>query len=333
MSLSQRISNDVRSIFPGVAIAALLAMAAQFLSEHYGAPVMLMAVLLAMPFNFLSREAHTQQGINFTAKHLLRIGVALLGFRISADLFVGIGVANVALVICATIVTILFALLVGPMFKRDRHFSFLTGGAVAICGASAAMAIASLLPKTETQERDLSFTVVAVTLASTLAMIAYPIFLGWTDFSSQQTGVFLGATIHDVAQVVGAGYSVSDEVGDTSTLIKLLRVALLAPIIFIAALIIRSDTKNAEKPALLPGFVIAFLIFAALNSFGLIPTEAREVADHISRAFLVMAVASVGVKTSIEELRTIGGSAVLMIGLFTAFIGLFVAGGLWLLGN
>jgi uncharacterized integral membrane protein (TIGR00698 family) len=299
-------------------------MAAQFLSDHYGAPVMLMAILLGIPFQFLSTEEHTSAGIAFASRQVLRIGVALLGVRVSVDMVAEIGLANVALVASGVAITILLGLVMAPLFNRSRSFGFLVGGAVAICGASAAMAIASLLPKGTNTERDVTFTVVSVTLASTVAMIAYPILIAALGMDSQAAGVFLGGTIHDVAQVVGAGYSVSDETGDISTLVKLFRVGLLAPVVFIGALFLRQSGQGAEGVPLIPGFVIGFLVLAGMNSFGWLPEPVIQTADTVSRACLVTAVAAVGMKTSFENLRSVGRSAPMMILILTIALAAFV---------
>jgi len=320
-------------LFPGLVIAGLVAIAAQFLNEHYGAPAMLMAILLGMPLNFLAEEDRTAEGIAFSARTLLRVGVALLGVRISVDMVQALGLPFLALVICGVLATIGFSLLIGGLFGRDRLFSFLTGGAVAICGASAAMAIGSILPKREHAERDLAFTVITVTVLSTLAMIFYPILTGALGLSREATGVFLGGTIHDVAQVVGAGFSISEDTGDLSTLVKLIRVTLLAPIVLAAALILRGGTgPESGRPPLMPAFVLAFLVLAGLNSLGLIPETVKDIAGQVSRWALLAAIAAVGMKTSIPKLLEVGGPAIWMLVTQTVFLALFVLGGIWVVG-
>ncbi|EFO29412.1 membrane protein TauZ [Roseibium sp. TrichSKD4] len=328
------LKEQVAELFPGIAIAGLVAISAQFLNEHYGAPAMLMAILLGMPLNFLSEEGQkTAAGIAFSGKTLLRIGVALLGVRISVEMVQTLGLPMLMVIIAGVAATIGFSLIIGGLFGRDRLFSFLSGGAVAICGASAAMAIGSILPKREHAERDLAFTVITVTVLSTLAMIIYPLLTASMGLTIEQTGVFLGGTIHDVAQVVGAGFSVSEETGDLSTLVKLIRVTLLAPVVFIAALLLRSQVEpGTKRPPLIPVFVLAFLALATLNSFGLIPEVVRDAASHISRWALLAAIAAVGMKTSIPKLLEVGGPAIWLVITQTAFLALFVLGGIWLFG-
>jgi len=324
--------DKIRAIVPGLLIVLMVAMAAQFLSDHYGAPVMLMAILLGMPLQFLSEDARAQAGILFASRSILRIGVALLGVRVSAEMLAQIGAANVILVLLAVAATILISVALAPLVGKNRLFGFLTGGAVAICGASAAMAISSLLPNRAESERDLSFTVISVTLMSTLAMILYPVLTEQLGLGPKLAGVFLGGTIHDVAQVVGAGYSVSDEVGDISTLVKLLRVTLLAPVVFIGALVLRNSVPaGAKRPPLVPGFVLAFLLLAAANSAHLVPAVVIGPIDTLSRAMLVTAVAAVGMKTSLAELKDVGGAAIVIIIAQTAFLAALVLAGLMFL--
>ena len=326
--------EQATALFPGIAIAGLVAISAQFLNEHYGAPAMLMAILLGMPLNFLSeKDQRTAEGIAFSGKTLLRIGVALLGVRISVEMVQTLGLPMLLVIASGVAATIGFSLLVCGLFGRDKLFGFLSGGAVAICGASAAMAIGSILPKREHAERDLAFTVITVTVLSTLAMIIYPIITANLGLSTEATGVFLGGTIHDVAQVVGAGFSISEETGDLSTLVKLIRVTLLAPVVFIAALILRNKVEpGTQRPPLIPTFVVAFLVLATLNSFGLIPEVLREAAGHVSRWALLAAIAAVGMKTSIPKLLEVGGPAIWMVVTQTVFLALFVMAGIWLLG-
>ncbi|WP_439604944.1 YeiH family protein, partial [Shinella sp.] len=200
--------------WPGFAVTAAVAVAAQFLSDHYGAPAMLMALLLGIAFHFLSEEGRCVAGIDFCAKHVLRIGVALLGMRISVDLLIGLGASTILLLVSALVATIGFGLAAAKLLGRGWRLALLTSGSVAICGASAAMAIAAVLPKNEFSERNLIFTVLSVTVLSTLAMIAYPIIAQTMGLDARATGIFFGGTIHDVAQVVGAGFSVSPEAGE-----------------------------------------------------------------------------------------------------------------------
>ncbi len=327
----RRLPEFLSDFGPGVLVSLVVALAAQFLSEHYGAPAMLMALLLGIAFNFLADEGRCVQGIGLASKTVLQIGVALLGARISVELLIGLGPGLIALVVVGVICTILFGLAGARLLGRGWRLALLTGGAVAICGASAAMAIAAVLPKNEHSERNLIFTVLGVTVLSTLAMIAYPIITEALDLDDLSTGVFLGGTIHDVAQVVGAGFSVSDQTGETATLVKLIRVSMLAPVVLVFSLVIRATgeaaTSGTKRPPLVPGFVVAFLIFAGVNSLGVIPQLVAEGLGELSRWMLLVAIAAVGMKTSLRRILEVGGQAITLIVAETVFIaGLILTG-------
>lgn len=322
-------------LFSGFAVAAVVAVTAQFLSEHYGAPAMLMALLLGIAFHFLAEEGKCVEGINFTAKTVLRFGVGLLGVRISVELMINLGAELIGLVVLGVVLTIAFGLIVARLLGRGWRFGLLTGGSVAICGASAAMAIAAVLPKNAHSERNLIFTVLSVTVLSTIAMVIYPMIAQALDLGAVANGVFLGGTIHDVAQVVGAGFSVSQETGDTATLVKLIRVSMLAPVVLLIALVVRAkgleDNSEGGRPPLVPSFVVAFLILATLNSIGLIPASVAQFCSDVSRWALLIAIAAVGMKTSLRRILDVGGQAIWLIVIETIFIAVFVLGGVkWL---
>lgn len=325
-----------RLLFPGLLVAAIIALASQFVSEHYGAPAMLLALLFGIALNFLAADPRCGPGIEFGARHVLRAGVALLGLRISFDMVAELGLPVVGFVVGATLATIGFGLVVARFFGFRYRFAFLSAGAVAICGASAAMAIAAILPKDERSEDRLVFTVVGVTVLSTVAMILYPVISGALAFDDRVAGIYIGATIHDVAQVVGAGFSISDEAGETATLVKLLRVAMLAPVVVLAAMLIRRtagpDAPAGARPAFVPGFVAVFVALAALNSVVDLPQAVTAAAGGTSRWLLLVAIAAVGLKTVPGEVLKVGRAAAGLLVAETVFLAVFVALGLWALG-
>ena len=331
----QTMLSRIRPLVPGLLIVIVIAFASQFVAEHYGAPAMLLALLFGIALNFLSADETARPGIEFGAKTLLRIGVALLGVRISADVMGSLGWGLIALVICAVLATIGFGFAVSRVFGFRYRFAFLSAGAVAICGASAAMAIAAILPKDDRSDERLIFTVVGVTVLSTLAMVLYPVLLGVAGWDDRQSGLFIGATIHDVAQVVGAGYSISDEAGVTATLVKLLRVLMLAPVVVVAGLVIRMRLTEADasgkRPPLVPFFVAGFVGLAVLNVLGLLPAFVTAPASAASGWALLAAIAAVGLRTVPQQILNVGLPAVGLLAAETLFLAFFTGTGLSML--
>jgi uncharacterized integral membrane protein (TIGR00698 family) len=309
----------LRELAPGFVTSAMVAAAASFLSEHYGAPVMLFALLLGMALNFLSADGQCKPGIEFTARSVLRLGVALLGLRLTLAQMAALGWKPVVMVVVIVTVTILLSIVVAKALGFNRLFGLLTGGATAICGASAALALAAALPAHPQKEKATLFTVIGVSALSTMAMIAYPMICRLFELSPQQAGVFLGGTIHDVAQVVGAGYSMSRETGDAATVVKLMRVAMLLPVILCATLVTRAQSAGAadggKRPPLLPGFAVGFLVLACINSTGWVPAAVQQLGNDASRWALTIAISALGMKTQLKELASVGFKPIaLMVG-------------------
>ncbi|MEM8916069.1 MAG: putative sulfate exporter family transporter, partial [Pseudomonadota bacterium] len=215
------------------------------------------------------------------------------------------------------------------LLGRGWRLAVLTGGAVSICGASAAIAIAAILPRNEHSDRNLSFTVFSVTLLSTIAMILYPIIgqaLGLTD---RDMALFLGGTIHDVAQVVGAGFSVSETVGEGSTTIKLLRVSMLAPFVMalsisLAIAGIAQRGENSGRPTIVPWFVLMFAAFVALVALGVLPTLVQDALWNVSSWLLLVAIVGVGLKTDLKGLLDMPPKAAALIVIQTLLLAGFV---------
>lgn len=287
---------------------------------------MLFALLLGMAVNFLSVEGPCVPGIDLAARSLLRMGVALLGLRITLAQVTGeIGWVSLGIVVASVLATILVGILCARLFGFNRQFGLLTGGAVGICGASAALAIAATLPHHERKERAVIFTVICVSSLSTFAMVLYPIIAQTLQFSPRETGIFLGATIHDVAQVVGAGYGVSHVTGDAATLVKLLRVAMLLPVIFVTSIVLRMKNGGEGRSVpLLPGFVLAFAVLVLINSTGFVPAVIQNVATDLSRWCLVISIAAIGIKTQLKDLATVGLKPIVMMIGETLFLLLIV---------
>ncbi|WP_160105817.1 YeiH family protein [Pseudomonas izuensis] len=321
-----RINSRTRELAPGFIVSLIVAAAASFLSEHYGAPVMLFALLLGMALNFLAGDGPCKAGIEFTARSVLRIGVALLGMRITLEQIAGLGWKPFALVVILVVVTIGVSVLAAKALGFQRLFGMLTGGATAICGASAALALAAALPNHPQKERATLFTVIGVSALSTTAMIVYPMIANWLSLSPQVAGVFLGATIHDVAQVVGAGYSMSTETGDTATVVKLMRVAMLLPVIVTAAMITRMQGADptGKRPPLLPWFAVGFLALACLNSTGWVAPVIQGSVNELSRWCLVISISALGMKTQLKELAAVGIKPILLMVGETVFLAVLV---------
>lgn len=312
------LGGQARRIAPGLLLALVIGLAAGFLSDHYGTPVMLLALLLGLAFHFLWEEGPCAAGVDFAATTLLRLGVGLLGIRITFAQIAEIGLGPLLLVLICVPATILCGLIVARLTGRDWTFGMVAGGAVAICGASAALAIAAVLPRRPESEQNTLFTVIAVTGLSTLAMILYPILFSAVGFGDHEIGIMLGATVHDVAQVVGAGYAVSDEAGDIATFVKLVRVALLPVVILVLIFTTRGSGQGSR--AGLPWFVVLFAALALIGNLGVVPPALAQGLSELSRWLLVIAISALGVKTSLKQMFSVGVGHFAVVVVTTGFL-------------
>jgi uncharacterized integral membrane protein (TIGR00698 family) len=315
-----------KNVMPGVMICITIALATTFIADHYGGPTLLYALLFGMSLHFLSEEGRCLAGVDFSSRTILRLGVALLGVRITLEEVAALGIGPLLIVIGGVSLTIMVGALLARMLGLSREMGLLTGGSVAICGASAALALSAVMPRNETHERNTIMTVVGVTTLSTVAMIVYPLIVGALGLSDTEAGIFLGGTIHDVAQVVGAGYMISDDTGDVATFVKLLRVAMLVPAVMVFIFLFRHNrrqTGGSKVPAL-PSFLVAFVVIVLINSLGWIPPVVTDMFTDLSRWCMVAAIAALGIKTSFQKLAVVGWKPVILMVVETVFLLSFV---------
>ncbi|MGY4831662.1 YeiH family protein [Sphaerotilaceae bacterium SBD11-9] len=318
----------LRRLWPGLATCVLIALAASFVATLHQGPVMLYALLFGTAFHHQSLEDRAAPGIEFCSRTLLRLGVGLLGARITWEQIAGLGWPTALAVVGAVGATLACGAWLARLLRLPWSLGVLAGGATAICGASAALAIAAVLPRAKPgetpPERHAMVVVVMATLLSTAAMVAYPLIARRLQLSSAAAGLFIGGSIHDVAQVIVAGYSISQAAGDAAALVKLLRVSLLVLVVLGLSIACRSSAAE-PKPAfarmrgLVPGFLWLFVCLAALNSLGYLHALQSEF-NSASRACLMLGVAGLGMKTSFPHLARAGWRPVALMVMTSAWL-------------
>ena len=325
--------TQIKMLFPGFLLAVIAGLAAQGVGNHYDAPVMLFALLFGIALSFLHTHPNLQSGIDWTGRTVLRIGIGLLGIRIAFQDLFALGWVMAAVIVSGIVTTIFLGVFLARRMKLRTELGILTGGAVGICGASAAMAISAVLPNHKNKEQETVLAIIGVTARSTAAMILYPLIAAFCGLDEHQAGIFLGGAIHDVAQVVGAGYSVSEGTGDLATLTKLVRVSLLVPVVMALLLYFRSRHAEAEagkegkgKVPGLPLFLVGFFALMLLNSLVTIPDAVKETTATLSRYALVFAIAAIGMKSHLQKLLTLGLKPVLLMTLETLWLTGWVLG-------
>lgn len=308
---------------PGLLVTGLATLAAAYLSNRYGAPVVLMALLVGLALNFLNVDKRLLPGLGLASRTLLRIAIVLLGLQVTLIEIADLGLITLSSVLLVMLATMGAAMLTARLLGLGQGFGVLAGGAVAICGASAALAIYAVLGERRVKQAQLTFVLVGISAMSSLAMILYPVVLYQLGVTDRQAGFTIGAAIHDVAQVVGAGFSYSQAAGETAIVVKLTRVALLAAVLALIAWAFPAEGESKRSRRVgIPWFVAGFFIVAALNSAGVIPRAASDVGRVTAPALLACAVAATGIQSPMQRLRSSGWRPLLPIGAatLTAFV-------------
>ncbi len=326
--------DNLRKVAAGTALCGAIA-AVAFVADVRGwthfrtffIPPLILTLAVGMALQPLSSRPALKAGIDFSGRTLLRVGVALLGAKLTLGQLVNGGALPVVIALAAVSCTIVFGAWASRLFGLTREFGVLTGCATGVCGAAAAMAAAAVLPKHEHADRDLAFAVMGVNFISTVTMVAYPTLHHALGYSNFEMGVFLGGAIHDVAQVAGAAQTLGPQILSDAIITKLLRVAFLLPAVAsIAWWVARSGQVAGEARPAPPVFLFGFLLLAALNSAGVVSHQVQDAVGQISSYLIILAIAALGMKTSLLAMARIGVASVMLLVVETIFIGLLVVG-------
>jgi uncharacterized integral membrane protein (TIGR00698 family) len=327
----------VRGLGPGLALSAAVAVAAvltaPLMARIFPIPAMVIALIIGIAFSGLAEREAFRAGIAFSVRTLLRWAVALLGLRISLGEIIDLGLSTGLLIVVAMIATLVSGFLFARWLGQEGAYGALAGAGTAVCGASATLATSTVIPDYKGKAADVAFVVVAVNTLSTFAMVLYPPLCALLGLDSQATGVMLGATIHDVAQVVGAGYAVSEPVGNTAVIVKLFRVFLLLPVVIGVGLWFSRAAHSANVP--IPVFAFVFLALCLINS--LMPSlpilmpfyeAAKPILVELSTWGLLTAIGALGLSTSLRAIGGLGWRHVATVIGTTAVILVVVSAGL-----
>ena len=321
-------------IAPGIALAAAIAAVALLLDgaglTRFGTwwiPPLIVALACGMALRPIGTAKRFSPGVDVAGRTILRLGVALLGARLTLGDLVAGGLTPVVVAFCAVFATIIFGALAARWFGLSQDFGLLSGCSVGVCGAAAAMAAGAVLPRHHNSERDVVFTVIGVNTLSTVAMVIYPAFQAPLGFDPFHMGVLLGGAIHDVAQVAGAGRMMSDQILADAIVTKLLRVAFLLPAVLMIAWWVRRSGRSAREAKLQPPwFLFGFVGLVAINSTGVLPGQVQWVLQQASTVLITVAIAALGIKTSLPGMLAIGVRPVALLTLETLFILAMVVG-------
>ncbi|VDR25781.1 Uncharacterised protein [Raoultella terrigena] len=267
-------------------------------------------------------------GVIFAKQHLLRLGIILYGFRLTFAQIADVGVSGIAIDVLTLTSTFFIACILGQkIFGLDKHTSWLIGAGSSICGAAAILATE---PVVKAEASKVTVAVATVVIFGTLAIFLYPamypLLAHW--FTPEAYGIYMGSTMHEVAQVVAAGHAVSPDAENAAVIAKMLRVMMLAPfLLFLAARVKQlAPAGSGEKSKItIPWFAIMFILVAVFNSFHLLPKAAVNALVTLDTVLLAMAMAALGLTTHVSALKKAGAKPLLMA--LMLFVWLIVGGG------
>ena len=300
------------ALIPGLLLAALLGAAALWLADlpwirdHLHWSALLLVILLGMAWKTLAPvPAATQPGVRFAQRPVLRWAVAGLGFRLSLAELWKIGAPALGVVVISTFGALAFGWWLARRLGLGEKLGLLLGVGGAICGASAVVAADSVV---QGERRDTALALGIITLLGTIGILIYPALHGVFKLGEFVYGVWDGASLHEMAQVVAAGFAVSDEAARVATVVKLARIALLAPVVLLLSWMLRRRHGVAGRAAVapVPWFLVLFVLFAALNSTTWLRPSWLETIRRADLWLLAVGMAGVGLQTGFSDIRDAG---------------------------
>jgi uncharacterized integral membrane protein (TIGR00698 family) len=298
------------AVLPGLALTAAIAAAAFALRLIPGVGIlspMIIAIVLGMALhNVIGTPAIAKPGVTFSLRRVLRLAIILLGLQLTAAQVAAVGATGVAVIITTLIATFLFTKWFGRLIGVDARLAELIAGGTSICGASAVIATNTV---TGAPDEDVTYAVACVTVLGSIAMFVYPLLPGVLHLSQHAFGLWVGSSIHEIAQVVAAAYQDGTSAGDFATIAKLSRVMMLAPLVITLGLIARRGGDAAVpggKRVPLPWFVLGFIALVGVNSVVTVPPDLKAVIVVATTFLLSLALAAMGLETDIAKLRMKG---------------------------
>lgn len=336
------------NILHGILLIALFSCSAFYIAEfdfvkNLSFSPLIVGIILGMLYANSLRNHLPETwvpGIQFCTKQVLRTGIVLYGFKLTFQSVMDIGIPAILIDLIIVLITILLGNFLGKCLKMDKDLTLLTSTGSAICGAAAVLGAE---PIVKSEPHKTAVAVSTVVIFGTISMFLYPILFrsGFIDLNPEQMGLYTGATLHEVAHVVGAGNAMGKEIADTAIIVKMIRVMMLAPVLVVMSFFLARSTsqiatskKNTEavsqrRKITIPWFAFGFLAVIGFNSLNLLPASAVTVINNFDVFLLTMAMTALGAETSIEKFKRAGAKPFLL----AAFLYIWLLGGGYVLAK
>ena len=337
ISRLRHIAAALPGILPGFLAVAAVTACALLAARFFGGSSILWGLFIGMALHGLSRRDALERGISFSADIPLQIGTGLLGLQITAEQLSLLSAPMLSLIVSGVFLTIVFGTVLGKALHWPAVEGAIAGAAVAVCGASAAMAVKLVSPPKACRPESFVAVIIVVMALSVISMVVYPFAVTALGFPGKEGGLILGATIHNISQVVGAGAVLGREPMEVATMTKMLRVALLVPVMLGFSIVFRdrsqaqSGTGIAGILSHLPAFLYVFVLLAALNMSGVIPPEVKAPLGTLSSVCVLTAVVAMGIRTNLVNLKLAGMKPIFIMTAATIFLFVWMTAGTALL--
>lgn len=272
-------------------------------------------------------------GIQFCSKKILRLGIILYGFRLTFQDVVNVGMAGILIDAIVVTVTIIGGVYIGKLLKMDKDIALLTSVGSGICGAAAVLGAESTI---QTKPYKTAVAVATVVIFGTISMFLYPIAYrsGLLQLSPNEMGIYAGSTLHEVAHAVGAGNAMGEEISNVAIIVKMIRVMLLVPVLFVlgywvATQVNKGNASNVKGKIAIPWFAVGFLAVIGFNSFDFLPLNLVDTINYIDTFLLTMAMVALGAETSIDKFKKAGAKPFVL----ALILYVWLIGGGWLLAK
>lgn len=325
----------VAGLAPGLAVCAVGTAVALGVNKLVPAvsPLLVGIVLGVALANIVNLPEQLAPGLQFSAKRLLRVGVALLGLQLMLGDVLELGWGVIVMVVAIVALGIAGTMLMGRALGLSWTQRLLIACGFSICGAAAAAAVDGVI---DAEEEEVVTAVALVVIFGTLMIPAIPLLSNLIGLSDHQAGLWAGGSIHEVAQVVAAGSALGSAGLAAAVVVKLARVLMLAPVMAVVSVRQRRlarDEADSVRPPLIPLFVIAFLACVTLRSTGLVPAGLLAEAKIVQTALLTAAMFALGVGVRFATLRKVGARPFALAAVSTVWVTGIALGGVLLIGG
>jgi uncharacterized integral membrane protein (TIGR00698 family) len=330
MAAAPRGDHKPETIWGGLILTAAIASAGLALREIPGLGLfspMILSMIVGMIFrNVVGAPVRAKAGVVFSLRRILRLAIILLGLQLTVQEVIEVGATGMAVIVLTLVTTFVFTTWLGRLIGVDHKLTQLIAAGTSICGASAVIATNAV---TRAHDEDVAYTVACVTVFGSIAMFTYPLLPAVLQLDPHAFGLWTGASIHEIGQVIAAGFQDGQQAGEFATIAKLSRVMILAPTVICLNLMAARraglhshDHADSRTRPPLPWFILGFIALAGANSVVTIPTEGRSAVVQLTTLMLSMALAAMGLETDFAKLIA-KGIRPFLLGL-SAFV--FIAG-------